>query len=432
MNAASDLQVSVIIPSHNRVVSLRRTLDALGAQTYPAECMEVIVVADGCRDATSAMVRNYRSKYALRLVELDGAGAAAARNRGAAEASGQLLVFLDDDIEPAPELVAAHARAHATGYAGMSLGPSLPALGTRLDFFRMELRAWWTDFFGAMRRPGYRFTYYSLAAGNCAIERALFVRSGGFDPTIRSSGGEDWEFGLRLLKAGVPFTYVDSAQARHFDASDLAHSLRRKRQEGRADAIIGRRHPDLLPSLRLASFERPHSKLGRIFRHLAFAAPRAGDAAAEGLRQLMRLLEYAHLRRPWRRLLGRVNDYWYWRGVADQFASRAALAAFLDNDMPRSEAGPEIELDLADGIRLAEHRLDELRPAGAVLLYRGQHVGRIPAEAGAEPLLGCHLRAILATVLSDRLLRVLAVQAASGSLLHPEWRPLTELRARSG
>ena len=215
MSTANKIVASVIIPTHNRQASLQRTLDALAAQTYPASRMEVVVVADGCSDGSAALVRAYRAPYALRVLEQAGAGAGAARNLGAGAASGRILLFLDDDIEPLPELVAAHVAAHPVGAERVSLGPSLPVLSGRLDFYRMELRAWWLDFFTAMRRPGYRFSFRSLAAGNCAIERELFARIGGFDARIRSCGGEDWELGLRLVKAGVPFVYVHAATARH-------------------------------------------------------------------------------------------------------------------------------------------------------------------------------------------------------------------------
>jgi len=424
MTAAPAL--SVVIPTHNRSASLRRTLEALAQQTYPAAAWEVVVVADGCADQTLAMLDATASTlpFRLRVHEQDGRGAGAARNAGAALAGGTTLVFLDDDMQPAPGFVAAHAAIHASGPEQVALGPSWPVLPGRPDFFRILLRAWWLDFFGALARPGYRHTFRSLAAGNCSMPAAVFARLRGFDPAIRNSGGEDWEFGVRLIKAHVPFTFAAQAQAKHYDETHLRRSLQRRRQEGQAEVVIARRYPDLRPGLALARIDAPASRLDGRLRHLAFAAPHTGDTLARLSLGLLDRLERGRLRRPWRTLYGHLRDYWYWRGVADEVGSRAALAALLQARPARADAGREIDLDLSLGLEAAEHRLDREQPDGVRLHYAGHLVGRIPAEPGAEPLRGFHLRAALATTLADRFLRVLAVQATSGASLSPSWQPV--------
>src|SRR5688572_32712199 len=77
--------VTIIIPTHNRSASLRRTLTALCAQTYPLPQVELLVVADGCTDDTVAMLARYEAPFAFHIIEQGGQGAAAARNRGAAQ-----------------------------------------------------------------------------------------------------------------------------------------------------------------------------------------------------------------------------------------------------------------------------------------------------------------------------------------------------------
>jgi len=423
--ATTTPDLSVVIPTHNRAASVRRTLEALAQQTYPAAHWEVVVVADGCADETVAMLHATASALPVRLRvhEQDGQGAGAARNAGAALASGATLVFLDDDMQPAPGFVAAHAAIHAGRPEQVALGPSWPVLPGRLDFFRIMLRAWWLDFFGALAQPGYRHTFRSLAAGNCSLPAAVFARLGGFDPAIRSSGGEDWEFGVRLIKADVPFAFAAKAQAQHHDETHLRRSLQRRRQEGQAEVVIGRRYPDLCPGLDLARIDTPPSRLDRRLRQLAFAAPATGDALARLSLALLDELERRRLRRPWRVLYGHLRDYWYWRGVADEVGSRAALAALLQGPAP-ADAGREIDVDLGAGLEAAEQRLDRERPAGVRLHVAGQPVGHLPAEPGAEPLRGVHLRSALATTLADRFLRVLAVQAATGASLSASWQPI--------
>src|SRR5690606_607060 len=134
--------VSVVIPTRDRSEVLRRTLDALARQTVPAEAMEVIVVADGCTDDTTTWLRGYRPRYRLRCGELPHSGPAAARNAGAAAAAGEILLFLDDDIEPAPGFVAEHLRSHEGSAAVVAIGPCPPIAPGRQDFWRVLFRRW--------------------------------------------------------------------------------------------------------------------------------------------------------------------------------------------------------------------------------------------------------------------------------------------------
>ena len=91
--------VSVIIPTHNRCESLRRTLNGLAAQNYPSRLLDVTVVTDACSDGTEDMLRRHVAPFALRCLALPSPnkGPAYARNHGAVSTVGQFLVFLDDD-----------------------------------------------------------------------------------------------------------------------------------------------------------------------------------------------------------------------------------------------------------------------------------------------------------------------------------------------
>lgn len=395
----SVIDLSVIIPTHERRRSLERTLTALSAQT--SRPLEVVVVADGCTDGTADWLRSTEWPFALRIVEQPAAGAAAARNAGARRARGGLLLFLDDDVEPTPELIAAHAEAHregpGPGEPGKAVaGPALPAVESGAGFFRLGQRAWWFELFREMGRAGHRFTYGDVLTGNLSLPAALFTRIGGFDPGLRCR--EDFELGARLLAAGAALAFAPRAVACHFDGTDLDGSLRRAREEGRGDVAIGARHPDLLPALELS---RGPSTLGGI----AFGLPALGDRIAAVVRRGLDALEAARLRRPWRGLYGALRGYWYWRGVASEVGTRRALRDLLGKapSMDREE----LRIDLRAGIAEAEAILDRERPHGVRLLHGGQEIGSIPCRPGAEPLRGIHLRRVLAERLPVPLLRAL-------------------------
>src|SRR5690242_19491312 len=101
INANTRPRASVIIPAYNAVRTLPATLTALRAQTYPADRLEVIVVDDGSTDATAEVA----AAGGARVLRQANAGPAAARNRGAAAASGDFVLFTDADCEPIPTWV---------------------------------------------------------------------------------------------------------------------------------------------------------------------------------------------------------------------------------------------------------------------------------------------------------------------------------------
>ncbi|HEY8468970.1 MAG TPA: glycosyltransferase [Longimicrobiales bacterium] len=407
--------VSIVIPTHNRCEALRRTLDALARQTVPAEAMEVIVVADGCTDGTTTWLREHRPPYRLRCVELPGSGPAAARNAGAAAATGEILLFLDDDIEPAPGLVAAHLRSHEGSVDVVAIGPCPPFLPGRQDFWRVLVRRWWFDLFTAMAEPGHRFTYRDVLTGNLSLRRTLFQRIGGFDPTFPDPSHEDWEFGIRLLKADARLTCVPDAVAWHHDRTDLDRSYRRSRQDGKGDVLIGRLHPELRPALPLAARGPAPRPVENAVRALAFRVPAAGDALARLARRALDVLEWLRLRRAWRKLNGTTRRYWYWRGVADALGSQAELDRFLAHGSGAEGTESALDIDLRLGLAEAERRLDVERPAGVRVWYGDVLIGHIPPVPGAERLHGRHLRPFLARHLGVPLLNAMAIEALATS-----------------
>src|SRR5579875_883910 len=94
----SQLQASVVLPTHGRRASLLRVLRALGRQSLPDGTFEVVVVCDGDIDGSAAACRALAPElpYTLCVIEQENGGPAAARNRGVAEAHAPLIVFVDD------------------------------------------------------------------------------------------------------------------------------------------------------------------------------------------------------------------------------------------------------------------------------------------------------------------------------------------------
>jgi GT2 family glycosyltransferase len=183
--------VTVVIATRRRPQLLARCLGAVLAQRTDAE-YEVIVVNDD-DDAFAAVPRDDR----IVVVESGGRGVASARNRGARVARSPLLVFTDDDTEPAPDwldrLLAASRRAPAAvGFEG-------PVETGDYDLL----------YFHAPRaHPG------GCCGANVAYRRAPFLELGGFDERFYGWMPEDVEFGTRA-KARGEVVYVPEMVVRH-------------------------------------------------------------------------------------------------------------------------------------------------------------------------------------------------------------------------
>jgi len=389
MRATAD--VALVIPTHNRLASVQRTLSALCSQTYPRDRTEIIVVADGCSDGTVNALTTTQSPLQVRVLEQASMGPAAARNRGARAAVAPILIFLDDDIEPASGFVEAHVGVHSGAASNAVAIGYLPAdVQGRRDFFAITLRAWWEAMFERMREAGHRFAYSDLLSGNFSVGRALFERLGGFDESLRCH--EDYELGLRLIAAGAQFTFVPDASGWHHERTDLARALQRKRDEGRADVALARQNPALAAVLPFAADHSHLTRRGRVLKRLARMRPTTGDVVAACCRMMLRVFEGSRLRDPWRRLLDDLLAYWYWRGLAEALAG-----APLSSIMAAVHSPPPLELDLRGGLNAAMRELDAARPASVRLRWGAWVVGTVLPHPGAEQLAGRHLPHLLRT-----------------------------------
>jgi hypothetical protein len=93
------LPVSVVVPLYNKAPVLLRTLRSIAAQSHTD--FEVIVVNDGSTDNSEAIARSFQDSR-FRLITQQNAGPGAARNRGIAEAAGEIIAFCDADDEWLP------------------------------------------------------------------------------------------------------------------------------------------------------------------------------------------------------------------------------------------------------------------------------------------------------------------------------------------
>jgi len=218
--------VSLIIPAYNRAALLPATLASVFAEDYPAK--EIIVVDDGSTDETAAVC----ARFPVRFFHQKNRGPGAARNFGAAQSRGELLVFLDsDDICPAGSL-----RQRVEHW---QRDPHYAQVTGRLRLFQEDT-------------PGRMIFIHAeneavhcVSNGSDVILRHAFEKAGGFDENLRS--WEDWELWMRLRELGfqqklIPETCLfyrrhagnmseDRVQANHGILAMLHGTMQRRRRQ---------------------------------------------------------------------------------------------------------------------------------------------------------------------------------------------------------
>ncbi len=316
--------VSVVIPTFQRCSSVRRALDALTRQTLPFDAYEVLVSIDGSEDGTREMVASQRVPFALRSVCRLNRGRAAARNAGAREARGALLVFLDDDMEASPGLLAAHLDAQRAGQGplGVAVVGAAPIVARSSSPLTDYLARGFEERLRVLAQPGRAVRFNEAYTGNLSVRRAALFQIGGFDETFSLYGHEDYEFALRLLDAGGRVVFSSAAVALQHQEKEFPAVARDATARGRTAVVFARKHPEVVGSLRLGTF-RAGTRKWRLLRGVLLGLTRLSGSVPDAVVRLMVGLEQ---RRPPRldRYYAMALDYFYWVGArAEQRESRS-------------------------------------------------------------------------------------------------------------
>jgi glycosyltransferase involved in cell wall biosynthesis len=191
------MSVCTIIPAYNAEAFLHKALDSVLSQTAPVD--EIIVVDDGSKDATCAVVESYAPR--VRLIRQKNQGPAAARNLGVKSSTAAFISFLDADDAWQPQKVEKQLAAFA-----QTPGAVLCYTGVT----HVHTDGGWQEDFPAQPidtlRAELRIGNPRLVPSCVMVSREAFVKAGGFDTALK--GSEDWDFAIALQELG-PFCMVD-------------------------------------------------------------------------------------------------------------------------------------------------------------------------------------------------------------------------------
>lgn len=296
------MTLSVVIPAHGRAELLVRCLASLAPGRQGGVEAEVTVVDDGS-GLDEGSIRSALGDASPRIVWRSfpmSKGRSAARNEGVRATSGDVVVFLDSDMEAEPGFLEAHAAAHRDHPRSVAVGRIVwPRGGGFLRYIGSR---------GAAKlRPGDPVPPWYFVTGNASIGRKDLPPGDPFDESIPGWGGEDLDLGLSLARNGVGFVHAPDAVSIHNFTGTLDGHLERTRSYGRYSlpVLVGR-HPELRRILRLHLLDsaiwralvsdvcvRPAAALARLldafplpavlYDYLTFAAYARGWLDADGV-----------------------------------------------------------------------------------------------------------------------------------------------------
>jgi GT2 family glycosyltransferase len=254
-------EISVVVPTHQRHHLLSRVLGALGRQTLDRTQYEIIVCCDGCNDGSADLTRELATKTGAHLetLEQERSGAATARNHGASRARAPLILFLDDDMIAAPDLLAIHLARRTSSPDAVVLGSMGVHEDSPASFLTEGLSRWAAARHARLEESGEEIPATEVLTGHLCVTAEAFESVGRFDPSFTAGGtfgGEDLDFGWRLRDCGIPVVFEPRAQAQQLWDKSFGALCANIRQAGAADVRLSRKHPGMRVCLTLGQIDK--------------------------------------------------------------------------------------------------------------------------------------------------------------------------------
>lgn len=219
-----------MIPSFNGAHKLSYLLHDLTLQSRLAE--EVIVVLDGSTDDSLQVLATWADKFkgSLQVMYSSNGGRAVARNKGANLATGDLLVFFDDDVRLHVSVLERHEKAQQERPEAIHFGFALLGMGDLkpdpFSAYRIRQEARWNQPFSA--DCAITTELFAFTSQNFSVQRSLFTEFGGFDERLRDS--EDFDLAARWIIQGRALWQLPELRVGHRDNCSPGKYISRQRE----------------------------------------------------------------------------------------------------------------------------------------------------------------------------------------------------------
>lgn len=332
------IAISVVVTTFNRSALLTLCLESLFSQRLQSAEFEIVVVDDCSTDGTNDILRSVHAPCAFTIIrQAVNSGQAASKNAGAQAARGNILLFLDDDMQSDSALLATHLKVHAaTNKDRLVFGPIRTRHGVSDEFASTALgESLDVKFDRLLSRSELRWPDDASVMPNSSLSRSLFLAHGGFDQIGFPRRREDEELGVRLWKANVPFVFEPHASAWH-SWQKTSHQVHIDWREGGAALVrLYKKHPELIGTrpifkrfLGFSSVERTVVLLMARYPSAASLLLRAMSASAKLLGERFRKAsdEIQSKHRALLSLVGALEEAGGWQAFHRMFGSTGSAS----------------------------------------------------------------------------------------------------------
>jgi len=249
------MEISIIIPTHNRASILDTSLTKIFSSNFPKNKYEVIVVNDASTDSTEEICNKWSKTENLVYIKQKKAGQGVARNKGIEIAKGNIILFGQDDIFVTKNFLQEHLKTHQKhpekNYGCLGLILWDPEI--RIS----DLMKWSTNEITFLNKfGGHQFAFNHLKdnqatnynyfyTSNLSLKKKILEQNK-FDPWFDGYGWEDIELGYRLQKKeDLKLIYNSQALAYHHHEISESDFKNRMIQIGAASHLLNKKHPEL-------------------------------------------------------------------------------------------------------------------------------------------------------------------------------------------
>ena len=279
-----DPALSVVLATRLRKRQLRLCLESLSKQIYSPGQWEVIVVHDGEDPESEQVVESFRSQLPIRNLRQSHAGCGFARNRGAAEARGEYVIFTDDDCILPPDWLSRYDACFRLNPGCMVAGPSRNWLP---DNPYSQATQDIVDCLLQYSNPTPENAWVALG-NNMGAPTADFLAMQGFSPRYYRTAAEDRDFCARWVAGGRRIVFDRRIVVLHAHELNLRSFIRQHYHYGYGSFLFHRLEAERhhrgfrieRPRFYISLFSYSHSTAIRLLILLSQVAHTIGSLSA--------------------------------------------------------------------------------------------------------------------------------------------------------
>ena len=252
--------VLIITPSYNNLAGLVRLAGSLERLTWPKEQIKLCICDDGSTDKTVKTFQNLKFNFEIEVLSLPlQSGPAKARNLGLAGAKADLILFLDSDLEAAPDLIERHMDCYAQpdvlAVRGENQTPKFVQKSKWFRYLDSQLRGPRKVF---ARTGENTITYKEVNTNNFSFRGSALTPDLRFDENIIFYGGEDMIFAYTLSQKNPGrMIYAPSAMTYHQHRSFRGTMKKLEEYGEKTIPYLLETYPQTYPDLVISRFVSP-------------------------------------------------------------------------------------------------------------------------------------------------------------------------------